>query len=61
METKKFGGSLKMPKPKESTPTGDESLKWLGGDKRKKPGKQIPSRVQKDFKEMAEWMKNHKA
>jgi len=50
-----------MPKPKESTPIGDISLGELGGDKRKKANKQIPTRVQKDWKETRDWMKTHKA
>jgi hypothetical protein len=50
-----------MPKPKGSTPAGDESLKWLRGDRRMKGEKQIPTKEKKELKEMEEWMKNHKA
>jgi len=50
-----------MPKPKESTPAGDASLKQGGGDRRMRPEKQLPRKVEREKEKIEGWMETHRA
>lgn len=50
-----------MPAPKGRTPAGDTSLRQGGGHRGMKGEKQLPRKVEKEKKEIKDWMKTHRA